>query len=133
MFRDHHHEWTASLHFLYDSHHNQCRKGMGSIIIYVGGVDGEYWWAKIVARRILGKPRGEACSDLSPASGNRSCLLKRHLIIKATRSACHDSASDSLALALYHRPRNTFAYRLIPTHWTSITTLLHILRYTKYR
>jgi hypothetical protein len=59
------------------------------IIIYVGGVDGEYWWAKIVARHILGKP----------ASGNRSCLLKRHLIIKATRSACHDSASDSLALA----------------------------------
>jgi hypothetical protein len=31
---------------------------MGSIIIYAGGVDGEYWWAKIVAswESLVGKP-----------------------------------------------------------------------------
>jgi hypothetical protein len=32
-----------------------------------------------------------------------------------------------------HRFRNTFTYRLVPKHWTSITTLLHIPKYIKHR
>jgi hypothetical protein len=31
-----------------------------------------------------------------------------------------------------HRSRDTFTYRLIPKHWTLITTLLHIPRYIKH-